>query len=79
MVALTAVCTLRLPTRIGSSLNHPDIDVGVTAAVVDSEWSCLVVRQRCLRDVPRCSRLLADFRAHCRENRKHDQCIASDW
>ena len=51
----------------------------VTSSVEDSEWSCLGIRQRCLRDVPRCSRPLADYRLHCRENRKRDQCIPSDW
>ena len=53
--------------------------VGVTASSEDVEWSCLGVRQRCLRDVPRCSRPLADYRLHCRENRRLDQCVASDW
>jgi len=61
------------------SLVGEEMDVGSAVSVEDSEWSCLVVRQRCLRDVPRCSRPLSNYRSHCRENKKLDQCIAADW
>jgi len=65
---------------VGSTVGEEmDMDGSISSSVEHSNSSCLVVRQRCLRDVPRCSRPLSNYRLHCRENKKLDQCIASDW
>ena len=61
------------------SLPGQEPDEGVTASADEAEWSCVGVRQRCLKDVPRCSRSLSEYRLHCRENKKLDQCVTSDW
>ena len=66
--------------RTGSSSDQQLPTERVTASGEDTtEWSCIGVRQRCLKDVAGCSDALAAYRTHCREDKKLDQCVASDW
>lgn len=41
------------------------------------EESCIGIRRRCLLD-PRCERHLANYRNYCRENKKQNECVATD-
>ena len=44
----------------------------------ERDVSCIGVRKNCLRKT-RCNQMLTEFRNFCKENKKLDQCIASDW
>jgi len=52
----------------------PDVQGGTQ----ERDVSCIGVRKVCLQK-DRCNQLLVDFREHCRESKKLNECIAPDW